>query len=84
MLPLAPCFRCIEIRQLDNNLSYLSMSHLVDKKDHDKEACLIRDANEYKPIRDALAHTALLTNQAKKRLTSVYENIKGRVKNLIK
>jgi len=60
------------------------MSHLVDKKDHDKEACLIRDANEYKPIRDALAHTALLTNQAKKRLTSVYENIKGRVKNLIK
>lgn len=77
----------IDIRQRGADSSYLSMNdlaYLVDKKDPIKEACLARDANEYKPIRDALAHTALLTTVAKKKLTSVYENIKGRVNNLLK
>ena len=60
------------------------LAYLVDKKDPVKEACLARDANEYKPIRDALAHTALLTDVAKSKLTSVYENIKGRVNKLLK
>ena len=77
----------IDIRQSDNKLSYLSMdglANLVDKSsDPIKKAGLSRDANEYKPIRDALAHTALLTDIAKKRLTTVYENIKGRVKTLL-
>lgn len=76
----------IEIRKTPNDSSYLSMdclANLVDKKDPIKEACLSRDANEYKPIRDALMHTALLTNEAKQKLTTVYENIKGRIKTLI-
>lgn len=76
----------IDIRRLGEDLSYLSMNYLaylVDKKDPIKEACLARDANEYKPIRDAIAHTALLTDVAKSKLTSVYENIKGRIKTLL-
>lgn len=76
----------IDIRRVPNDESYLSMNdlaYLVDKKDPVKEACLARDANEYKPIRDALAHTSLLTDAAKVKLSSVYENIKGRVKNLL-
>jgi hypothetical protein len=76
----------IDIRRTETDTSYLSMNdlaYLVDKKDAVKEACLARDANEYKPIRDALAHTALLTDIAKSKLTSVYENIKGRVKKLL-
>lgn len=76
----------IGIRRAGGNLSYLSMSdlaYLVDKKDPLKEACLPRDANEYKPIRDAVAHTALLTDAAKAKLTTVHENIKGRVKTLL-
>lgn len=76
----------IDIRKIIDDLSYLSMNdlaYLVDKKDPIKEACLARDANEYKPIRDALAHTALLTNEAKTKLTSIYYNIKGRVKTLL-
>jgi hypothetical protein len=76
----------INIRKSSSDLSYLSMndlSYLVDKRDPNREACLARDANEYKPIRDALAHTALLTDVAKRRLTSVYENIKGRIKTLL-
>lgn len=75
----------IEIRRVKSDLSYLDMknlSNLVDKKDPGKEACLPRDANEYKPIRDAVAHTALLTDVAKHKLTTVRENIKGRIKTL--
>jgi len=76
----------IDIRREGGDLSYLSMDYLanmVDKKDPIKDACLARDAKEYKPIRDALAHTALLTDVAKRKLTSVYENIKGRIKTLL-
>lgn len=77
----------IAIRRSARELSYLSMddlANLVDKpKDKLKEAALARDAAEFKPIRDAVAHTALLTNEAKKKLTSVRENIKARVKTLL-
>ena len=77
----------IAIRRVSNDLSYLSMddlANLVDKpKDALKEAALARDAKEYKPIRDAVAHTALLTDAAKSKLTSVRENIKQRVKAIV-
>lgn len=72
----------INIRKENDDLNYLSMdflANLSDKKDPIKEACLARDANKYKPIRDALAHTALLTDEAKRKLKTVYENIKGRI-----
>ena len=75
----------IEIRKSPTDLSYLNMEYLatlVDKVDQSK-AGLSRDATEYKPIRDALMHTALLTDEAKKKLTSVFENIRERVKNLL-
>jgi Histidine kinase-, DNA gyrase B-, and HSP90-like ATPase len=76
----------IKIRRAGGDLSYLSMddlANLVDKKDKIKEASLSRDAAEFKPIRDAVAHTALLTDEAKKKLTTVRENIKARVKTLL-
>jgi len=76
----------IDIRRPENDLSYLSMdalANLVDKEDLIKKASLSRDAREYKPIRDALAHTALLTDLAKNKLTTVYENIKERVRTLL-
>ncbi len=77
----------IAIRRGGEDLSYLSMddlANLVDKtKDKLKEAGLARDAAEFKPIRDAVAHTALLTDEAKIKLTTVRENIKGRVKTLL-
>jgi hypothetical protein len=77
----------IPIRRLPGDSSYLSMDHLanlVDKAgDPLKEARLSRDAKEYKPIRDAVAHTALLTDAAKSKLRTVRENIKGRVKTIL-
>jgi hypothetical protein len=77
----------IKIRRTGDELSYLSMdylAHLVDAGDKTKkDARLIRDADEFKPMRDAVAHTALLTDEAKNKLTTVRENIKARVKTLL-
>jgi len=76
----------IEIRRAGKELSYLSMddlANLVDKRDRITDACLARDAAEFKPIRDAVAHTALLTDEAKKKLATVRDNIKERVKALL-
>jgi hypothetical protein len=77
----------IEIRSNVSDLSYLDMDHLanlIDKpQDPNKQPGVARDAKEYKPIRDALAHTALLTIDAKQKLTTVYNNIKARIKILL-
>lgn len=76
----------IDIRMKDSDLSYLSMSDLaalVDKKDRTTANSLHRDSYEYKPFRDSLMHTALLSGTAKGRLNLVYENIKGRLKQLL-
>lgn len=76
----------IAIRREPKAPSYLSMddlANMVDKRDPAKEACLPRDANEYKPIRDAVAHTALLTDAAKIKLSTVRENIKERVRTIL-
>lgn len=76
----------IVIRRSNNDLGYLAMDYLAnlaDKVDPLKEAGLSRDATEYKPMRDAMAHTALLTDLAKQRLTAVYENIKARIRTLL-
>jgi len=75
----------IELRKRNTKLSYLSMdglANLVDKRDKIKEASLARDAAQYKPMRDAVAHTALLTDEAKSKLTAVFENVKGRLRML--
>lgn len=76
----------IPIRRQPSPPSYLDMddlANLVDKRNPMKEACLARDASEYKPMRDAVAHTALLTVVAKNRLEAVRENIKGRVRTIL-
>ncbi len=75
------------IRENDTDLSYLDMDRLAaiadDETDRIKKANLQRDATEYKPIRDALAHTARLTSIAKSRLDITYENIKARIVSLL-
>jgi hypothetical protein len=76
----------IPIRKAPTRTSYLSMDHLanlVDKRDRIKEASLSRDADQYKPIRDALMHTALLTDEAKDKLTTVAQNITARLRTLL-
>lgn len=76
-----------EIRQNSDDLLYFSMddlSNLVDKPTNQiKEAGLARDAKVYKPVRDAMAHTSVLTSIAKQSLNLTYENIKARIKKLL-
>lgn len=76
-----------DIRENDSDLSYLDMDRLAsiadDETDKIKKATLQRDATEYKPIRDALAHTSRLTAIAKSRLNITYENIKARIVGLL-
>lgn len=76
-----------DIRQNNEDLLYLSMDELAitaDRpSDRNTEAAIIRDAKTYKPIRDAMAHTAILTAIAKQSLNTIYENIKARVKKLL-
>jgi hypothetical protein len=76
----------IDIRKSNDDMMYLSMDSLanfIDKKDLTQAASLSRDAREYKPVRDSMAHTALLTDVAKAKLSSVYSNIKGRLVKLL-
>src|SRR5699024_9689387 len=75
-----------EIRQRANDLLYFSMDDLanfVDKpQDQLRQAGISRDAKIYKPIRDAVAHTSILTQVAKQSLNTTFENIKARIKKL--
>lgn len=74
----------IEIRQANIEISYLDMTNLAGIVDTRGQInCLHSDSKQYKPIRDALMHTARLTEEAKLKLTSVYDNIKGRIRTLL-
>lgn len=76
-----------EVRQSSGDLQYLSMddlANLVDKPaSPTKDLGIARDAKVYKPTRDAVAHTSLVTEDAKLQLTTVFTNIKARLKQLL-
>lgn len=76
-----------EIRTNQDDLFYCDMDILASlaatKKDKEHSVSFIRDAKEYKPVRDALCHTSRLTSAAKAKLTSTYENIKARIAQLL-
>ena len=78
----------IDVRENDDDLSYLAMDDLTyladpDGKKDPTKASLYRDGQTYKPVRDAMAHTARLTAAAKTLLTGTFENIKARVVRLL-
>jgi len=76
----------IDIRQSNDDLFYLSMEHLVKVAEPPSDGfpdTLLTDEKQFTPIRDAVMHTSRLTKEAKRRLRSVYDNIKGRIKTLL-
>ena len=73
----------IPIRSNPHDLSYASMYTLALNIEKPGDLSINQDAKEFKPIRDALAHTARLTEEAKVKLTSVFNNIKYRLINLL-
>lgn len=77
-----------DVRSISDDLHYLDMTYLanlVDKVPNgsNKIAGLSRSAVVYKPMRDSVGHTSLLTPNAKAQLTTEYENIKARVAKLL-
>ena len=74
---------CFEIRQDRGKPSYLDMDSLSFTVEGSRAEPLGKDAVRYKPVRNVVCHTGLLTETAKNHLNVVYENIKGRVKQLI-
>lgn len=75
------------IRMSDEDMFYLDMGHLsnfIDKAaDGQKDAALSRSAIMYKPVRDAVGHTSVITNTAKQQLSIEFENIKARLIKLL-
>ena len=72
----------IDIRSNNDDLSYLDMTYLSKQADKDGvQNTLVNYAKTYRPFRNAVAHTARLTDEAKRNLASVYDNIKAGIKN---
>ena len=79
-----------DIYQGTDDLTYLGMDYLALTAEEaegpnpkNRSPSLWPDAIVYKPLRNAVAHTGLLTDVAKKRLETTYDNIKARVKELV-
>ncbi len=79
-----------EITRPANDLAYLGMKGLSilsegGKSDEKgKPMPLYRDQITYTPIRNAVGHTSLLTQNAKNQLSTTLENIKARLQKLLK
>ena len=74
----------IDIRKDGENLGYLGMYSLAkEAKTSGGQIDFLKEAKEYTPIRDAVAHTAFLTKEAKQKLTTVYNNIRAGVQKLL-
>jgi len=82
------CGMSINIRSTTDDLYYLDMGYLSSiaeiPANRGLPISLTSRAKEFKPIRDALMHTSLLTNDAKTKLTSVFNEVKARLKDLLK
>lgn len=76
-----------EIRKSMDDIYYLDMKYLsnfIDKaSDKNKDAALSRSSDVYKPVRDAVGHTSIITSTAKRQLSLELENIKARVMKLM-
>ena len=77
-----------DIRASQDDLYFLDMDHLANMIDKPanptKDAGLGRSAAIYKPIRDAIGHTSIITDIAKAQLTVEYLNIRARLLEVLK
>ena len=76
----------IDIRENNDDLFYLDLEGLASVADPPRngyQGSILNDEKTFTPIRNALMHTSRLTQDAKCRLTTVYANIKAKIKNLL-
>jgi len=71
----------IPIRSVEENLlmylDYIDLAQIIDDK-------ILKDEDKYyKPLRNSVMHTSRLTEQAKTKLTSVFDNVVETVKKLV-
>lgn len=74
----------IDIRENNDDLFYLAMDFLAGAADKppagvSPQVGVTRDEKVFTPIRNAIMHTSRITDEAKTRLTTVYDNIKARL-----
>lgn len=76
-----------DIRRDNDDLSYLGMDALAVTAEgpgaKNKNQSFWKDALAYKPARNAVGHTGVLSNLAKGHLNLTFENIKARVRKLM-
>lgn len=80
------CGMNIEIRQYTSDLNFLDMNELATVAEPGQGGnlnSLHHKAKEFRPIRNAVMHTALISNEAKIKLTSIFNEIKARIKDLL-
>ncbi len=76
----------IGIRLLDDDIYYLDMEDLVKLTEPRRGSppdTLLTDEAQFSPIRNAVMHTAQLTDEAKRKLTTVFDNIKGKINSML-
>jgi hypothetical protein len=77
-----------DVRKDGDELSYLDMDKLAicaegAKLKSGKATPLVQNTLSFKPVRNAVGHTGVLTDNAKTHLTLTLENLKGRLRNLL-
>lgn len=81
------CGMNIDIRQTSTDLYYLDMGELSSIAEPGMAAAPIalqNKAKEFKPIRNAVMHTSLITTEAKTKLTSILHEVRARIRHLLK
>jgi len=78
----------VDIRLDNNDKYYLGMENLARQAEvpgaaGSNNASLSHKAKTFAPLRNAVMHTSLLTDEAKRRLTIVLDDIKARVKTIL-
>lgn len=74
-----------DIRENDDDLYYLDMEDLSVKSDPDTGTgpSIEKSAKIYRPIRNAIGHTSIITDQAKNALNVEFNNIKARLDKIV-
>jgi len=74
-----------DIRENEDDLFYLDMEDLSVKSDPDTGVgpSIEKSAKVYRPIRNAIGHTSIITEQAKNALNVEFNNIKARLEKIV-
>ena len=74
-----------DIRENEDDLFYLDMDDLSVKSDPDTGSgpSIEQSAKVYRPIRNAIGHTSIITEQAKNALNVEFNNIKARLEKIV-